>query len=292
MKSEDGAFEAWREEIDHALTHRLPPETPGDRLAAAMRYAVLGGGKRIRPLLTLAAAHDLGAERALALAPACSVELIHAYSLVHDDLPAMDDDDLRRGRATVHVAFDEATAILAGDALQALAFECLAETTVAAPVVVAMTRSLGRAAGHSGMAGGQALDIAATGGALDVEALERMHGGKTGALLTAAVELGARAAGACGERLETLLHFGAAIGLAFQIVDDLLDVTESTTVQGKRAGADDRRGKVTFPSLLGVDASRRRAAELHARALGALDAAGIAGGALEALAARIVDRRA
>jgi geranylgeranyl diphosphate synthase type II len=287
--AEDRHLDAWRTEVDAALRDVLPPER--DRLTEAMRYAVLGNGKRVRPLLTLAAAHDLAGDRHRAMPAACSVELVHAYSLIHDDLPAMDDDDLRRGRPTVHVAFDEATAILAGDALQALAFQTLAAASVPPADVVAMTICLARAAGSEGMVGGQALDMATTGTAAGLDTLERMHRGKTGALLTAAVELGARAAGATGARLDALLRFGDAIGLAFQIVDDLLDVTESTETQGKRAGADARRGKVTFPALLGLDASRRRAAELHARARGALDAAGIGGGLLDRLAGRIVDRR-
>jgi len=285
-------LDAFVERIEAALAERLPHESEHSaKLVDAMRYATLGGGKRIRPLLVCATATSLGADVALALAPACAIEFIHAYSLVHDDLPAMDDDDLRRGRPTVHVAFGEAIAILAGDALQALAFDVLAnDPTLPHDAGLEMVRVLARACGWLGMVGGQALDMDATGTPLSLERLERMHGGKTGALLTASVELGAIAAGADARTRAALREFGAAIGLAFQVVDDLLDVTQTTEHIGKRAGTDAAIGKNTFPGLLGIAAARDRADALHATACDALRRAGLAGGTLYRLAGRIVER--
>jgi geranylgeranyl pyrophosphate synthase len=281
-----------RARIDDALERLLPPERGwAPRLQAAMRYAVLSGGKRIRPLVTLATTESLDGDVELALAPACAVELIHAYSLVHDDLPAMDDDDLRRGRPTVHVAFDEATAILAGDALQALAFETLAAAKLPADTRMAMSRALARAIGWRGMVGGQAIDMASTGGAIALDELESMHRGKTGALLVAAVELGALAASADEQTRAQLSRFAAAIGLAFQIVDDLLDVTSDVDQLGKATGVDAEAGKNTFPGKLGVAASRTRCDALVAEALQALGDAGIEGGSLPAIAMQVVDRR-
>ena len=280
------------ERIEAALAERLPQHSDlSPALVDAMRYATLGGGKRIRPLLTCATATSLGAEISRALGPACAVECIHAYSLIHDDLPAMDDDDLRRGRPTVHVAFDEATAILAGDALQTLAFDFIAnDSTLSLEARVEMIRVLTTAAGWQGMVGGQALDMDATGKALSLDALERMHRGKTGALLIASVELGAVAAGVAAAPRSALREFGAAIGLAFQIVDDLLDVTQTTEHIGKRAGVDAAVGKNTFPGLLGIDGARDRAQRLHAAACEALRRAGINEGSLYVLAERIVQR--
>ncbi|HTO56164.1 MAG TPA: farnesyl diphosphate synthase [Pseudomonadales bacterium] len=285
-------LDAFVERIEAALAERLPQHSEHSaKLVDAMRYATLGGGKRIRPLLVCATATSLGADIASALAPACAIELIHAYSLVHDDLPAMDDDDLRRGRPTVHVAFGEATAILAGDALQALAFDVLAnEPTLPHDARLEMLRVLARASGWRGMVGGQALDMDATGTALSLEGLERMHRGKTGALLTASVELGAIAAGADASTRAALRDFGDAIGLAFQIVDDLLDVTQTTEHIGKRAGADAAIGKNTFPGLLGIEQTRGRADELYAVARDALHRVGISDGTLYSLAGRIVER--
>jgi geranylgeranyl diphosphate synthase type II len=278
--------------IETELADRLPHHsTLSPRLIDAMRYAVLGGGKRIRPLLTCACALSLGSDVTRALAPACAVEFMHAYSLIHDDLPAMDDDDLRRGRATVHVAFDEATAILAGDALQALAFETLIDApTLAADTRVAMIDVLARAVGAHGMVGGQAFDIGATGHAITLEALEAMHRAKTGALLHAAVDLGALCAGADAAARTALAQFSTAIGLAFQVVDDLLDATSTTAVIGKRAGADSAAGKTTFPSLLGIEPTRRRAAALLQEGIAALRGAGITSGPLPELARQIVER--
>ncbi|WP_121171000.1 (2E,6E)-farnesyl diphosphate synthase [Kushneria sinocarnis] len=255
---------------------RLFDEAPGPapRLEQAMRYGVLGGGKRLRPVLVYAAGRTLGAGDEALDAPAAAVELIHAYSLVHDDLPSMDDDALRRGQPTCHRAFDEATALLAGDALQSLAFEVL--TAGETPRAAAMVATLAQAAGRGGMAGGQALDLAAVGGRLDVEQLMAVHRHKTGALIRAAVRLGGLAAAAGDDpRLEALDRYAAAIGLAFQIQDDILDVTGDAEVTGKTQGADAARDKPTYPALLGLDEARRQAQALvdeGCSALAGLDA--------------------
>jgi len=261
---------------DEALARALPDETqPPVELHRAMRYAVLGGGKRLRPLLVYATGLAFGAAPDRLDASAAAVELIHAYSLVHDDLPAMDDDDLRRGRPTCHVVFGEAMAILAGDALQALAFEVLAnDPALAADPAnhLAMLRALAGACGSHGMAGGQAFDLAAVGHALDAAELERMHVHKTGALIRASVRLGALAAGVRDERvLDALETYGHAIGLAFQIRDDLLDIEADTAQLGKTAGKDVAANKPTYPAILGVDASRAELAMLTARALAAIE---------------------
>ncbi len=259
---------------EQALDHALPSaQQPPADLHRAMRYAVLGGGKRLRPLLTYASGQALGAPLARLDAPACAVEIIHAYSLVHDDLPAMDDDALRRGRPTCHVAFGEATAILAGDALQALAFERLADATtldVDAATRIEMLRTLAAACGAEGMAGGQAFDLAAVGRVLDLAELEHMHACKTGALIRAAVRLGALAAGAGVDALLALDRYATAFGLAFQVRDDILDVEGATADLGKTAGKDARAAKPTFPSILGLEASRARLASLTNEALAAL----------------------
>jgi len=261
---------------DAALARVLPADgSEPAELVRAMRYAVLGGGKRLRPLLVYAAGAALGASLDALDVPACAVELIHAYSLVHDDLPSMDDDDLRRGRPTCHIAFGEATAILAGDALQALAFEILASQT--APTIGAgprleMLGVLGAACGAHGMAGGQAMDLAAVGKTLDLPALERMHAHKTGALICASVRLGALSAG-CADvaMLDALERYGHAIGLAFQVRDDILDVEGETPALGKTAGKDAASAKPTFPSVLGMEASRAHLRELVEAALAALE---------------------
>jgi farnesyl diphosphate synthase len=259
---------------EQALDRSLPPaeQSPAD-LHRAMRYAVLGGGKRLRPLLVYAAAHALGEDGPQLDAAACAVELIHAYSLVHDDLPAMDDDALRRGRPTCHIVFGEAMAILAGDALQALAFEILADDTsrqTDTATGMAMLRTLGRACGAEGMAGGQALDLAAVGHPLTLGELEHMHACKTGALIRASVQLGALAAGADGDTLQALDRYAHAVGLAFQVRDDVLDVEGESAVIGKTAGKDAAAAKPTFPSIIGLDASRARLAELTDTALAAI----------------------
>jgi geranylgeranyl pyrophosphate synthase len=249
----------------NAALARVLPETglPPVELHRAMRYAVLGGGKRLRPLLVYAAGIAVGEDGPVLDMPACAVELVHAYSLVHDDLPAMDDDDLRRGRPTCHVVFGEAMAILAGDALQALAFELLADKDAEPLPALAMLRELGAACGSAGMAGGQALDLAAVGTTLDLAGLERMHAHKTGALIRAAVRLGALAGG-CREAavLHALERYARAVGLAFQVRDDILDVEGATEVIGKTAGKDAANAKPTFPSVIGMQASRRHLHEL------------------------------
>ncbi|MGN6519523.1 MAG: (2E,6E)-farnesyl diphosphate synthase [Dokdonella sp.] len=261
---------------DEALAHVLPDEAqPPVELHRAMRYAVLGGGKRLRPLLVYATGLAFGAAPEQLDASAAAVEIIHAYSLVHDDLPAMDDDDLRRGRPTCHVVFGEAMAILAGDALQALAFEVLANDPALATDPanhLAMLRTLAGACGSHGMAGGQAFDLAAVGQVLDAPELERMHVHKTGALIRASVRLGALAAGVRDARvLDALETYGHAIGLAFQIRDDLLDIEADTAQLGKTAGKDVAANKPTYPAILGVDASRAELAMLTARALAAIE---------------------
>ena len=259
-------FAAWRARVEAALDLALPSPTQEPlRLHAAMRHAALGGGKRMRPLLVYASGDAFGANEAALDAAAVAVELIHCYSLVHDDLPAMDNDALRRGHPTVHIAFDEATAILAGDALQALAFEVLADAPQPAGQRVAMLAELARASGVAGMCGGQALDIDATGkGGQAISALECLHAMKTGALLRAAVRLGAIAAGADEASRMVLDRYADALGLAFQIRDDLLDIESDSATLGKTAGKDVAQAKATFPALLGADGSRARLAALAA----------------------------
>jgi len=280
---------------EQALGSVLPAENrPPLELHRAMRYAVLGGGKRLRPLLVYAAGHALGVDGPQLDAPACAVELIHAYSLVHDDLPAMDDDAMRRGRPTCHVVFGEAMAILAGDALQALAFEILAHDVhagVDAARCVDMLRVLGRACGAEGMAGGQALDLAAVGRKLSLDELEHMHACKTGALIRTAVRLGALAAGAEANALEALDRYAYAVGLAFQVRDDILDVEGESAVIGKTAGKDAAADKPTFPSIIGLAASRARLAELTGNALDAIASFGAQGRLLEELAHYAAHRR-
>ncbi|MCC7462964.1 MAG: (2E,6E)-farnesyl diphosphate synthase [Gammaproteobacteria bacterium] len=287
-------IETWQRRIEAVLDHTLgEPDAPTERLRQAMRYAVLGGGKRLRPILVYVTGAALGAQPQQLDAPAAAVELIHAYSLIHDDLPAMDDDDLRRGRPTCHRAFDEGTAILAGDALQALAFDVLARGTAGLPdsARVAMLATLASAIGTGGMAGGQAIDIAAVGRRLGPADIEVMHRRKTGALIAASVELGALASGCtAGERLEALRHFGAEIGLAFQIQDDILDVTGETSVLGKKTGADQALGKPTYPSILGLERARTLAARHRDQALAALAPLGVTADTLRELGAFVVDR--
>lgn len=279
-----------------ALERCLPrPEVHPARLHQAMRYAVLGGGKRVRPLLVYATGAAVGAPSARLDIPACSLELIHAYSLVHDDLPAMDDDDLRRGRPTCHRAFDEATAILTGDALQTLAFQILAQAPdldVEPGVRLRMIETLARATGSRGMAGGQAIDLAAVGQELDIVQLEDMHIHKTGALIRASVLLGALCAERLDEpRLEQLDHYAKCVGLAFQIQDDILDVVGDTATLGKTAGADTARAKPTYPALLGLEGARQRTLELLALANRSLSDFGAEADALRGLADYIIRRR-
>ncbi len=282
-------LQALSSRADVALARALPDEAmPPVPLHRAMRYAVLGGGKRMRPLLVYAAGLALGAALDRLDAPAAAVEIIHAYSLVHDDLPAMDDDALRRGQPTCHVAFGEAMAILAGDALQALAFEVLSEAPaldVEPAVRVEMLRILAKACGSQGMAGGQALDLASVGQRLDPAELERMHVHKTGALIRASVRLGALAAGCRDEAvLARIDRYGHCVGLAFQIRDDILDVEGSTDQLGKTAGKDVAQAKPTYPAILGMTASRGQLAAMTEQALADAATFGARGRALGDLA--------
>jgi geranylgeranyl diphosphate synthase type II len=247
------------------------------RLHEAMRYSVLGGGKRVRPLLAYASGELCGAPADAVDAIAASIELVHAYSLVHDDLPAMDDDDLRRGRPTTHRRFDEATAILAGDALQALAFEVLstdAHLAVQARAQVRLVAWLAEAAGPAGMVGGQALDMEAEGRRVDEAGLERIHRGKTGALIRSAIMMPSEIGDFSSDSRAVLDRFASDIGLLFQIRDDLLEVEQDTATLGKSAGSDASNDKSTYPSVLGVDGARQRASEIHERAIGALSSLG------------------
>jgi farnesyl diphosphate synthase len=270
------ALRSWADRSERVLNDVLPPEADSPfRLHSAMRYATLGGGKRLRPCLVYATGTALGASPNQLDAAAAAVELIHAYSLVHDDLPAMDDDTLRRGRPTVHVAYDEATAILAGDALQALAFSVLARAPLPAERTVAMLRVLADASGAAGMAGGQALDLDAIGQRLDEPSLVDMHTRKTGALIRSAVRMGALAAAASADVLARLDEFATALGLAFQIRDDILDVEGDEEKLGKTAGKDAEQHKPTYASLLGLETSRERLADqagIMITALSAIDA--------------------
>ncbi len=293
MNSAD--FESWCQlrlnEVERALERWLPSEAPGG-LGEAMRYAVLDGGKRLRPLLALAAAEAVAADQAVALRAAVAVELIHAYSLVHDDMPCMDNDVLRRGKPTVHVRFGQALAMLAGDAMQALAFEVLTPDQGLEPAVQArLCNWLSRAAGHAGMAGGQAIDLASVGRRLDEGALREMHRRKTGALLHGSVMMGAVCGTPHASALAALSDYGQALGLAFQVVDDILDVTQESAVLGKTAGKDAEQDKPTYVSLMGLDAARAHAVGLHQQAREALAHSGLeATQALIWLARRVVER--
>lgn len=285
-------LESCRTLVDAELDRCIDQSAASDRLQEAMRYSVLGGGKRIRPALCLAAARSLGQNDNRTLAPACAVELIHAYSLIHDDLPAMDDDELRRGRPTTHIAFDEATAILAGDALQALAFGLLANGAgLDSEARLAMVQELARAAGHNGMVGGQAIDLESVGKSLTLAQLETMHRHKTGALIEASVRMGALSAGRVGTpELEALTTYARVLGLAFQVQDDLLDIEGSTDVIGKPQGSDVARDKPTYPALLGLEGARQHLAELLATAKASLETFGPEADPLRAMADYVVAR--
>nr|WP_181956340.1 farnesyl diphosphate synthase [Ramlibacter lithotrophicus] len=278
--------------VEQALGQWVVADAPAG-LGEAMRYAVLDGGKRLRPLLVLAACEAVGGHAEAGLRAACAVELIHAYSLVHDDMPCMDNDVLRRGKPTVHVKFGEAQALLAGDALQALAFELLAPEDAAFPVAVqaALCRLLARAAGHAGMAGGQAIDLASVGCALDEAQLREMHRRKTGALLQGCVLMGAACGAADAKVQAALADYGAAVGLAFQVIDDILDVTADSATLGKTAGKDAVQAKPTYVSVLGLEPSRRLARELLEQAIAALARSGLPDTrALQGLAMMVVNR--
>jgi farnesyl diphosphate synthase len=294
-------FEQWvRSELDAveaALDAWVPAATPAN-LGLAMRYGVLDGGKRVRPLLVLAACQAVGGLREAALRAACAVELIHAYSLVHDDMPCMDNDVLRRGKPTVHVQFGEAQAMLAGDAMQALAFEVLTPGTadtgtpgVPPALQARLCGLLARAAGHAGMAGGQAIDLASIGLPLDEHTLRDMHHRKTGALLQASVLMGAATGTTSESAWQALADYGDALGLAFQVVDDILDVTQASETLGKTAGKDLDNNKPTYVTVLGLAAARRHAAELRDKAQAALARSGLANAAwLSLLADKVVER--
>ena len=282
--------------VDAALNDLLqPPSEALQRLYQAMRYSVVNGGKRVRPLLVYAACEALGGVAQQADGAACAVELIHAYSLVHDDLPAMDDDDLRRGQPTTHKAFDEASAILAGDGLQSLAFAVLADERCnphAAELRLAMVACLAQAAGPAGMVGGQAIDLGSVGQRLDQAALESMHRHKTGALIEASVRLGALASGHAEEvALKALNTYARAIGLAFQVQDDILDVESDTATLGKTQGKDQANHKPTYPALLGLEQAKAYALELRDQALHALRPFDSGAEPLRELARYIVARR-
>jgi geranylgeranyl pyrophosphate synthase len=282
-------LEAWQARMETALSARLPaPEVVPARLHEAMRYSVLGGGKRIRPALLFAAARAVGRSEDEVEGAACAIELIHVYSLVHDDLPAMDDDDLRRGRPTCHKAYDEATAVLVGDALQTLAFHVLARDPAlpTSPAIrLRLLELLAEASGSFGMAGGQAIDLAVQGKQLGLAEVEEMHSRKTGALIRVSVMMAAACAPSLDSRLqEALAGFASPIGLAFQIQDDLLDVLGDVSTLGKATGADSERSKPTHPSVIGIAASQERVRLLHAQALDALAPLGARADLLRALA--------
>ncbi|WP_421680606.1 polyprenyl synthetase family protein [Stenotrophomonas bentonitica] len=287
----EATFARWRDRIESQLDASLPSPSDAPRgLHQAMRYAVLGGGKRMRPLLVYAGGRIFGADENALDAPAMAVELIHAYSLVHDDLPAMDDDALRRGRPTTHIAFDEATAILAGDALQTCAFGLIADAPLPASLRVACLQTLAHASGAAGMCGGQALDIDATGHQQPLQDLERMHALKTGALIRAAVRMGALCGQAPAADLATLDTVASALGLAFQVRDDILDVEASSEQLGKTAGKDEAQAKSTFPALLGMDGAKAHLRTLSEQMFDGLAGYGEPADALRALAKLAVER--
>jgi len=282
--------------IEQALSSRLPNSTTltnqtSQRLAEAMNYSTLNGGKRLRALLVYATGEALGADLSLLDAPASAVELIHAYSLVHDDMPIMDDDDLRRGRPTCHKAYDDATALLVGDALQTLAFETLCDNDLSAVQQSKMVKTLAQKSGVFGMAGGQAIDLESVGHTLTLNTLQNMHELKTGALIRASVALGALAAIDCDEEtLAKLDHYAYCIGLAFQVQDDVLDVTADTETLGKTQGADIALNKPTYPALLGLNAAQEKASSLINEALATLEDLPHDTQALAALAGFVVQR--
>jgi len=290
-------FDTWMrseaDAVESALQAWVPVDAPAG-LGLAMRYGVLDGGKRVRPLLVLAAAQAVHGLREAAMRAACAVELIHAYSLVHDDMPCMDNDVLRRGKPTVHVQYGEAQAMLAGDSMQALAFEVLTPDdgdAVPAALQARLCSLLARAAGHAGMAGGQAIDLASIGRPLDEHALRDMHHRKTGALLQASVLMGAACGSATPAQWFALAEYGDALGLAFQVVDDILDVTQASATLGKTAGKDLDNNKPTYVTVLGLDAARRHATELRDKAQAALARSDLPDAAwLSLLADKVVER--
>ena len=286
----------YQDRVNAALDKYLPKDDPPEHnLAEAIRYSVIGGGKRIRPAMVYAAGEAMGVSTDLLDIPACAVEMIHAYSLIHDDLPAMDDDDLRRGRPTCHMAFDEATAMLAGDALQALAYEILAKDDheeLTPEHRIGMLSLLTEASGAHGMAGGQAVDLASVGKQLTLAQLEHMHQLKTGALIRASVLLGGMCKRDISDNELKILHdYSLCIGLSFQIQDDILDVISDTETLGKPQGSDEEQEKPTFPAIIGLEESRRRALEQHKLALKILEPLDVKADSLRQLSAYIVERQ-
>jgi len=281
--------------VDAALERFLPPEdTPPPTVHRAMRYSVMAGGKRLRPILVIAGAEAVGGTPATVMPAACALELIHTYSLIHDDLPAMDDDDYRRGRLTNHKVFGEAIAILAGDALLTLAFRLVADNTALvndARVLRDVVAELADAAGTSGMVGGQVVDIESEGKAITAETLEYIHRHKTAALIRASLRVGALLAGGDGKAVAAIGEAGSDLGLAFQIVDDILDVEGSLEELGKTAGSDERKQKATYPALHGLEASRRQAKMLIERTKQRLEGFGARAVPLQALADYVVERK-
>jgi len=288
-------FQRFSPRVESALERCLPSsDAVAKRLHEAMRYAVLAGGKRLRAVLVYCAGGLVGAPLERLDAPACAVELLHAYSLIHDDLPAMDDDDLRRGKPSCHKAFDEATAILAGDALQSLAFEVLASLEIPFDLVACqleMLRRFARASGSGGMAGGQALDLAYEGQLVSLADLESMHSLKTGALIRASVLMGALCGGPLAPRIvDALDEYARCLGLAFQIRDDVLDIEADTQTLGKPQGSDEASGKSTYPALLGLEGAKRAAQAMHERASSAIEGLGPAADSLRALSEFAITR--
>ncbi|MEO8604338.1 MAG: polyprenyl synthetase family protein [bacterium] len=295
MSELDDYLTRQRGRVDAALAAEFPLDTaPPHRLLEAVRYSLLNGGKRLRPILALAACEAVGGAAEAALPAACALEMIHAYSLVHDDLPAMDDDAMRRGRATTHVAFGEGVAILAGDALLTEAFALLSRRALQAArprPLLRVLAELAEAAGARGMVGGQAADLAAAGAPADMATVEFIHVRKTGALLLASVRSGAHLGGASAAALRRLSHYGECLGLAFQIADDVLDAEGAIAATGKAAGGRDRAlDKATYPAVLGLPAAKARARELRDHALAAVERFPAAADPLRAIASYVVER--
>lgn len=289
---------ACREKINRTLETLLASYHGSSLIVEAMHYSLMAGGKRLRPILCLAAADAVGGDSDRFLDHACAIEMIHSYSLIHDDLPAMDDDDLRRGKPTCHIAFDEATAILAGDALLTWAFEILSASKANEPIdakqavrCLAVIRNLARAAGFRGMIGGQMQDVAAEGKIIDVRQLEKIHRHKTGALIDASVRTGAILGGGTAEQIEGLTVYSRNIGLAFQVADDILNVEGDPDVMGKAVGTDENRSKATYPALIGLEKSKQLSRQLIDQALDALAIFDSKGDPLRAIATYIIDRK-
>ena len=281
--------------INRFLESAIPDSMHDQRIVAAMKYSLMAGGKRLRPVLCLAAAEAVGGQSADALPAAGALEMVHTYSLIHDDLPAMDDDELRRGKPTCHMAFDEATAILAGDALLTLAFQILSSVEISnssqASAWLQVIRTISSAAGYGGMIQGQMLDISSEGRILSIDELEAMHQLKTGALITASLHCGAIIGGADAEQLKSIEHYAQNIGLAFQVADDILNVEGDPKLMGKAVGTDRLREKSTYPSILGLSESKQLAKNLVRKALQAIENFDKRSDALRAIANYVIERR-